>query len=206
MAAVKGTLFVISAPSGAGKTTLVNALVAAVPNLVVSVSHTTRFPRPYEQEGKHYYFVDKKTFKEMLEQHLFIEHAIVFNHYYGTSSAWVEEKLDEGFDVILEIDWQGAEQVRRLFVNCVSVFILPPSKQVLLQRLEGRASDNEHEIAKRMALANQEISQFQSFDYLVVNDVFEQAVTDLKSIVLAQRLLRSQQEARHHALLQELLS
>src|SRR5579884_3074698 len=165
-----GTLYIISAPSGGGKTSLVKALTASMPNIIVSVSHTTRPKRPGEEDGVNYHFVDQAQFKKLLAEDLFLEHATVFGNYYGTSRRWVEEKLQAGIDVVLEIDWQGAQQVRKLMPKTVSIFILPPSREVLLERLQARDQDNKAVIAKRMAAASNEISHYHEYDYLVIND------------------------------------
>lgn len=183
-----GTLFIIAAPSGAGKTSLVAALLASTPNLVVSISHTTRSPRPNEVHGRNYYFIDENTFLTMRNDHDFLESASVFGHYYGTSKKWVEAQLQSGNDVILEIDWQGAAIVRGLFPDCVSIFIIPPSRQQLEARLRQRAQDDDAVIARRMQAAKNECSHYQEFDYLVMNEDFERARQDLQYIVLSQRL------------------
>lgn len=178
----RGTLYIISAPSGAGKTSLVRALLAREPNLVVSVSHTTRGRRETEVEGVAYHFVTRETFLAMLETGAFLEHALVFGNYYGTAKDWVDTRLDTGTDVILEIDWQGAGQVRSR-CPCVAIFVLPPSLEILEQRLRGRAQDNAEVIARRTADAVAEISHCREFDYVVVNNQFEKALDDLRAIV-----------------------
>lgn len=183
----RGTLFIISAPSGGGKTSLVTALIKQVPGIVVSVSHTTRSPRVGEVEGENYYFVDESTFKAHQAQGLFLEHATVFNHQYGTSKAWVLSQLNAGQDVILEIDWQGARKVKTALA-CVSLFILPPSREVLLTRLQARRQDAPAVIADRMAKASNEIVHSTEYDYLVVNDDFDRALADIAAIVQAERL------------------
>ncbi len=202
---ISGTLFTIAAPSGAGKTSLVRELVQQIPDILVSVSHTTRPIREGEVEGIHYHFIDKKQFKQMIKENDFLEHATVFNNFYGTSKKWVEGTLASGKDVILEIDWQGAQQIRRLFANCINIFILPPAKAELLKRLQARAQDDEMIIHQRMALSGQEISHYKEFDYLIVNDDFTAALQDLRAVVLAQRVLRSRQETRYAKLLHELV-
>lgn len=201
-----GTLYVISAPSGAGKTSLVKALVQAVPGLVVSVSHTTRPPRPGEQDGVDYHFVDAEGFLALVEDGGFLEHARVFGNYYGTSRKAVEAELAAGRDVVLEIDWQGARQVRRLMPGCQSVFVLPPSRQALEARLRARGQDSEEVIARRLQEAVTDMSHYAEFDYVVINDDFEQALGELRAIVTANRLRVGRQQARHRALLQELLA
>lgn len=185
---MKGSLFIVAAPSGAGKTTLVNALIKALPNTCVSVSYTTRKMRPGEEAGVNYHFVSHDEFKAMLKKHVFLEHAEVFGHYYGTSKVWVEEALSQGLDVILEIDWQGAKQVRAQFIETQSIFILPLSLAVLESRLQKRHSDNVSIIKERMNEAKEQMSHYNEFDYLIFNDKFEEALEDLKSIVRCQRL------------------
>lgn len=202
----RGTLYVISAPSGAGKTSLVKALLARQPELSVAVSHTTRAPRVGEQEGVNYFFVSKEQFTEMLEQNAFLEYAQVFNNYYGTASFWVDNALNEGKDLILEIDWQGAQQVRKLIPDARLVFILPPSRDILKQRLVQRGQDSDEVINHRMSQAINEISHYVEFDYLVVNDDFEQALGELESIVISHRLECLKQKEKLQALLKDLLS
>ena len=182
-----GTLFTISAPSGAGKTSLVNELLNDLDNIQVSVSHTTRPSRPGEVEGVNYNFVTKEQFINMLNGNAFLEHAEVHGNYYGTSEQWVKESLARGTDVILEIDWQGAAQIRKLFPGCVGIFILPPSKQALRERLTGRGQDDATVIDKRVAAATEEMSHYAEADYLVINDQFEDALEELKAIVIAGR-------------------
>lgn len=202
---VSGTLYVISAPSGAGKTSLVKALLDKLPRIGVSVSHTTRAARPGELDGVNYNFVSTDAFKSMSEAGEFLEHAEVFGNYYGTSQRWVENKLAEGEDVILEIDWQGAQQIRRLLPNTKSIFIVPPSREALLQRLDGRGQDSAEVIARRMAQAAQEVSHYGEYDFLVVNDVFAEALEDLISVVKAQRLRVETQSFAQKDLLTDLL-
>ena len=202
----KGTLYIIAAPSGAGKTSLVAALVESTSHIGVSVSHTTRTMRPGEVDGVNYHFTSADAFKAMIEQNAFLEHAEVFGNYYGTSQVWVEEQLNQGKDVILEIDWQGAQQVRRLMPDAVSLFIIPPSKQALHERLLGRKTDDTSVIEKRMNLAVNEMSHYGEFDYLIINDQFDDALFDLKAIIRAQRLAMPFQQAYRQALLRELLS
>ena len=201
-----GKLYIISAPSGAGKTSLVKQLVADLVDLAVSVSHTTRQMRPGEIQGQDYYFVTVADFQVMLEKQAFLEHARVFDNFYGTAQQTVEENLKKGLDVILEIDWQGAEQIKKLLPDSLSIFILPPSTEVLLQRLRSRGQDDEQIIARRMRDAVTEIRHHDEFDYLVVNDVFDQALTELKSIIIANRLARQRQLHNLRPLLVSLLS
>jgi len=173
--AIRGTLFIISAPSGAGKTSLVSALVTQDPQLRISVSHTTRAPRTAEVHSQNYYFIDLPTFNQLKAEQAFLEYAQVFGHWYGTTQAWVENQLNAGFDVILEIDWQGARRVREM-LSCVNIFILPPSRAALEARLQNRAQDPPQVIVRRMQQASVEISHYHEYDYVVVNDVFEQAL------------------------------
>jgi len=200
------TLYVVSAPSGAGKTSLVKALVDATPGVTVSVSHTTRAPRPGEQDGINYHFVSKATFETMMGQGVFLEHALVFDNYYGTSGDWVNAQLEAGADVILEIDWQGARQVRQRLPQACGIFVLPPSRAALEQRLRGRGQDSEDVIARRMRDAQAEMSHYGELDYLVINDDFATALGELRAIVLARRLVLAAQRQRHAALLADLLA
>lgn len=202
----KGTLYTISAPSGAGKTSLVKALVDNTDNLTVSISHTTRQPRPGEKNGVNYHFVAENEFLQMLANKLFLEHAKVFNHYYGTSQQWLIEQLNAGIDVILEIDWQGAQQVCQLQPETVSIFILPPSRKVLEQRLRKRGKDSYDVIAHRLQGATREISHHTEFDYLIVNDDFSTALQDLQSIIHSHRLKQPVQAPKLEKLLNNLLS
>jgi len=182
-----GTLFIISAPSGAGKTSLVNEILGRMENIQASISHTTRDCRPGEQDGINYHFVDHDLFLNMIDENAFLEHAQVFGNYYGTSEQWVRATLAAGTDVILEIDWQGAEQVRRKFNESKSIFILPPSKKALRERLNGRGQDDADVIAKRIAAATEEMSHYVEADYLVINDDFEVASSELNAIITATR-------------------
>lgn len=183
-----GTLFIIAAPSGTGKTSLVNALLKSMDNIKVSVSHTTRVKRPGEQDKINYYFVDETEFKKLVKENKFLEYALVHGHHYGTSRQWVEQQLKTGIDVILEIDWQGAQQVKRQFPESVSIFILPPSRAALEARLRERKQDSEAVIAKRLAEADNEITHSGEFDYLITNDIFAKALADLRAIVNKNRL------------------
>ena len=200
-----GTLYVFSAPSGAGKTSLVKALLEQTTHIGVSVSHTTRDPRPGEENGKDYNFVSQDEFKALIEQSAFLEHAQVFDNFYGTSQAWVENELAAGRDVILEIDWQGAEQIRQQMPDTVSVFILPPSREELHNRLTGRGQDSAETIERRMQDAVSEMSHYNEFDYIIINDDFEVALQQLRSVVLARRQRSEAQSQLHADLLKNLL-
>lgn len=202
----QGTLYTISAPSGAGKTSLVAKLLAQTPRLGVSVSHTTRAMRPGEKDGVNYHFVSHADFQSMLDKAAFLEHAQVFDNFYGTSQQWVESQLATGEDVILEIDWQGAQQVRRLMPDTVAIFIMPPSKEALNERLTGRGQDDSAVIQRRMDAAVAEMSHYIESDYLVINDDFDTALADLEAIVRSRRLTLASQELRHRVLLSALLS
>lgn len=202
----KASLYIISAPSGAGKTSLVRALLERDKKITVSVSHTTRPPRPGEQDGVHYNFVSPEEFEQCVTQNQFLEYANVFSNYYGTSKVWVDEMLKKGIDVILEIDWQGAQQVRQRFPSCIGIFILPPSRDILRQRLTQRGQDDEKVIQGRMLQAVDEMSHYAEFDYLLINDDFATTLDALHSIFVAQRLQLSQQRSRHEKLLKDLLS
>ena len=199
-----GTLYIFSAPSGAGKTSLVSALLESTPNIMVSVSHTTRAPREGELDGKHYHFIDVETFKKMVANNDFVEHAEVFGNYYGTSQSALEAQLAQGIDVILEIDWQGARQVRQR-MESVSVFILPPSREELEKRLRGRGTDSDEIIHRRMRDASMEMEHYTEYDYILVNDEFDTALTDLRSIVISQRLGLPRQKVQLAELLAQLL-
>ena len=183
----QGTLFIISAPSGAGKTSLVAEILARMDNIQASISHTTRACRPGETDGINYHFVSQQHFLAMIGDNAFLEHAQVFGNFYGTSELWVRETLAQGGDVILEIDWQGAAQVRQKFPDSQSIFILPPSKQALRERLNGRGQDDAEVIDQRVAAAKEEMSHYVEADYLVINDVFDTASQQLESIIKAQR-------------------
>ncbi|AEA82434.1 guanylate kinase [Stutzerimonas stutzeri] len=206
MSATTGTLYIVSAPSGAGKTSLVKALVDAQPQVRVSVSHTTRAMRPGEVDGVNYHFVSRDEFLARLERNEFLEHAEVFGNLYGTSQRWLEQTLAEGYDLILEIDWQGAQQVRRLMPQAKSIFILPPTQEALRQRLNNRGQDSDEIIEKRMREAVSEMSHYVEYDYLVINDDFAHALIDLQSIFRANQLKQQAQQQRHARLLSELLA
>ena len=205
-------LFIIAAPSGCGKTSLVEALIKNAKNLYVSISHTTRPPRPDEVNGINYYFVSINEFEEMIKNNAFVEHATVFDNHYGSSTKLIKEKHDEGIDVILEIDWQGARQVKINMPNAISIFILPPSKEALLERLQQRAQDNDATINKRMSDANNQMQHFNEFDYLIINDDFNRALNDLNLIICrpdkdSERfsLSLSEQSKKHINLLKKLI-
>ncbi|MDE2224955.1 MAG: guanylate kinase [Xanthomonadaceae bacterium] len=203
---MSGHLFIVAAPSGAGKSTLVNALLAREPGIALSISHTTRAPRPGDVDGVQYHFIDRATFKRMVANGDFLEHADVFGNCYGTSRGAVEPILKAGRDVLLEIDWQGAEQVRRAMPECVSIFILPPSRAELERRLRTRATDSEATIEKRLAASREEISHAHAFDCIVVNDHFDDAVAALQAIVHAARACRALPTERHPDLIEQLLA
>jgi len=202
----KGTLFIVSAASGAGKTTLVNAVLDQVDDLVVSVSHTTRAPRDGEVDGENYHFVEKQVFQAMVEDSEFFEYATVFGNMYGTSRQHIQEQLLKGMDVILEIDWQGARQIRQLMTDCISIYIVPPSTAELRERLNARAQDDETVINKRMHEAISEMSHYVEFDYLIINDDFDEARDNLAAIIKGNRMLHEHQQQKHAELLAELLS
>ena len=202
----QATLFIVTAPSGAGKTSLVKALVESPDALCVSVSHTTRAPREAEVDGVNYNFVSQEQFFAMREAQEFFESAEVYGNFYGTSKTWVNEQLDAGTDVILEIDWQGARQVREQHPEACSIFILPPSLKALTERLTGRGQDDADTIARRMQQAVAEISHVEEADYIVVNDDFDKALSELRGLVLAQRLLADVQLDRLTPMLAELLA
>jgi len=201
----QGQLFVISAPSGAGKTSLVAAAIARVSDLTVSVSHTTRSPRPGEVDGRDYHFVDQSEFDALIASQALFEHAQVFGNFYGTSKEAIESQLASGIDVILEIDWQGASQVRMMAPDAVSIFILPPTRDALRERLIGRQQDDSTIIDARMAEADETIEQAPHFDYWVINDDFEIALGQLKSIIISHRQRRPQIQAKHPNFLEKLL-
>lgn len=201
----QATLFVISAPSGAGKTSLVKALLESMEDVWVSVSHTTRDQRPGEEDGINYHFTDKTNFQQMIGKGLFLEYAEVFGNFYGTSQTWVEETLAQGTDVILEIDWQGAQQIRQQ-IDCQCIFILPPSLQALEERLSNRGQDSADIIQGRMAEAQAEISHYPEADFLIINDDFSVALQELIAIIKAHRYQTSIQQQKHQSLLKALLN
>ncbi|ANB17036.1 guanylate kinase [Dokdonella koreensis] len=200
-----GTLYVIAAASGSGKTSLVKALLEREPDLALSVSYTSRPPRPGEVDGQHYHFVSRQVFEHMAQAGAFFEYANVHGDYKGTARSVIEPLLAQGRDVLLEIDWQGAEQVRRLWPDTLSVFILPPSRAELERRLRHRASDSPDQITRRLADSRIEIAHAREFDFIVVNDDFAQAVTDLRAIFACRRLRRDAQLQRHATLFDDLL-
>lgn len=201
-----GNAFIVAAPSGGGKTSLVKKLVNALDNIEISVSHTTRPMRPGEQEGVDYFFVCKERFMEMVDEGAFVEHAMVFDHYYGTSVAQIKSRLAAGIDVVLDIDWQGAKQICHLLPHAVSIFVIPPSLHTLKQRLQDRKQDNEEAIDKRMQRAQDELSHFSEFDYLIVNDNFGKAAEELQAIIIANRLTFARQSTKVGKLLSFLLA
>jgi guanylate kinase len=200
-----GILFIVSAPSGAGKTSLLRELVPADERLVVSVSHTTRAMRPGERDGQHYHFVSIEHFEQLVGEGAFLEHAPVFDNYYGTSEAAVREPLAQGLDVVLEIDWQGARQVRRRFPEAVSIFIAPPNIEALRERLSGRGQDSAEIVERRMVDARSELSHFPEYDYLVINDDFATALAELRCVVKAERLREPRQSGRFTEALADML-
>ena len=202
----QGTLYIVSAPSGAGKTSLVKALLKQDAQVVVSVSHTTRGQRPGEVDGQDYNFVTKEMFTQMVAEDSFLEHAEVFGNCYGTSQRWVEASLSRGLDVILEIDWQGAQQVRKRLPEAKSIFILPPSKTELQSRLSNRGTDSDEVIARRMSEAVSEMSHFDEYDYLVINDDFDTALAELASVFSGRRQRLDVQTIKHRNLISDLLS
>ncbi|AWB66813.1 guanylate kinase [Saccharobesus litoralis] len=203
-----GTLYVVSAPSGAGKSSLIKAYLEQQNDKLtgVSVSHTTREPRPGEENGKHYHFVTQDEFKQLIEQQAFFEWAEVFGNFYGTSKLAIDEQLNNGIDVFLDIDWQGARQVKQAMPQSKTIFILPPSKAELERRLTGRGQDSAETIAKRMDKAQSEMSHFNEFDYVIINDDFDQALSDMTAILRAERTKQTKQAKKYHNLLQDLLA
>ena len=203
---MSGLLFVVSAASGTGKTSLVKALLERVNNLHVSVSHTTRGQRPGELDGVHYHFSQKDDFLNLVNEGGFIEYAEVFGNYYGTAQATVKEQLAKGHDVLLEIDWQGAQQVRRLFPESKQIFILPPSQFDLRERLSNRGTDTVDVIEHRLSCAVEDMQQYSNFDYIIINDDFNKALHDLEAVIIANRLTLAQQANRHEKLIQQLIT
>lgn len=204
----QGTLYIVSAPSGAGKSSLISALLETNPTyaMKVSVSHTTRNMRSGEEDGLHYHFIQKERFEALIEKNEFLEHAEVFGNYYGTSRVWIEDNLNKGIDVFLDIDWQGARQIRKQMPLAKSVFIIPPSNGELERRLNARGQDNEAIIAKRMSEAKSEMSHFDEYDYLIVNDDFDASLMDFKAIIRAERLKQDKQAAKYNGMLTALLA
>jgi guanylate kinase len=203
---VSGSLFIVAAPSGGGKTSLVKKLVNHLDNIAVSISHTTRKKRPGETDGVDYFFVDDKLFDDMVDEGAFVEHARVFNHSYGTSVAQIIDRLRAGMDIVLDIDWQGAQQIKRMFADAVGIFIIPPSVDVLKQRLKARQQDDKQTISNRMQCAHDEMSHYNEFDYLIVNDDFDKAAAELSAIVIAHRLRMARQSRKQSKLLSFLLT
>ncbi len=201
---MSGSLFVISAPSGAGKTSLVHALLNINPQIDLSVSFTTRQARAGEINGKDYHFISRAQFIEMSARGEFLESAEVYGNLYGTSQSWISQENAKDRDVLLEIDWQGAGQVRRLFPECITVFVLPPSLDALEQRLKGRGKDNSEVIAKRLAAVREDVSHVAEFDYVIINDKLDEALRELNAVVLSARLRGSCQVARHRQLINQL--
>ena len=202
----KGSLFIVTAASGTGKTSLVKQLIATTNDLSVSISHSTRTPRPGEIDGQHYHFVSRDVFNDMIKNGEFLEFAEVFDNCYGTSQQSVEFMLNNGLDVILEIDWQGALQVQKLRPDAVMIFILPPDRQSLRQRLSNRGQDSEQVIEKRLAGSIHEMQQYLHFDYVVINDNFDVALAELKAIIIANRLTLAKQQERHASRILQLLT
>ena len=201
---MSGNLFIVSAPSGAGKTSLVSALLKSNRHIALSVSYTTRAPRPGEIDGKDYHFVSREQFLAMAQKGDFLESAEVYGNLYGTSQSWIEKELVSGRDILLEIDWQGAEQVRRLMPHVISIFILPPSLSALETRLQGRGQDSAEVIARRMQAARDDISHVAEFDYVIINDKLDEALQQLNAVVIASGLHRDSQLSRHATLINQL--
>ena len=206
MSPLRGTLYIVAAPSGAGKSSLVNAVLARETGIALSISFTSRAPRPGERHAQHYHFVDKPEFERMIAAGDFFEHALVHGDYKGTARQSVEPQLAAGKDVLLEIDWQGARQVRQKMPDAISVFILPPSLDALQTRMRNRGQDSEETIARRLAAAREEMSHYDEFDFVIVNEHFDAAAAELRSIFVAQRLRQPDQAQRHAALIAELLA
>ena len=201
---MSGSLFVVSAPSGAGKTSLVHALLATNPQIALSVSYTTRKPREGEVDGVAYHFVSLETFLEMSGRGEFLESAEVYGNFYGTSQSWIARENARDKDILLEIDWQGAAQVRRLFPECISIFILPPSIEALEKRLKGRGTDAADVIARRMAAVREDVAHVAEFDYVIINDDLNEALHEFNAVVLAARLRGARQLDRHQTLINQL--
>jgi guanylate kinase len=201
---MSGNLYIISAPSGAGKTSLVRALLNLDTHIDLSVSYTTRDPRAGEIDGKDYHFVSRETFLAMAKRGEFLESAEVYGNLYGTSQTWIRQEIAKGRDILLEIDWQGAAQIRRLFPECISIFILPPSREALQQRLKGRGKDNDAVIAKRMAAVRDDVAHIAEFNYVIINDNLNDALHELNAVVLSARLRCTGQLSRHQALINQL--
>jgi guanylate kinase len=201
----QGNLYIVAAPSGAGKTSLVQGVIDSLDDVMVSISYTTRPKRPGEHEDVNYHYVKDDEFERLIQQEVFLEYANVFGHYYGTPKAWVEARLAQHQDVILEIDWQGAEQVRKKMPQAISIFILPPSYDVLRERLEKRQQDTMEVIERRLGHAHDEVAHFQEFDYVIINQEFARALADLQAIIRAQRLLFARQQQTHPELLKKLM-
>ena len=205
MTPARGTLFIVAAPSGAGKSSLVNAVLKDTPGIALSISYTSRAPRPGERHAQHYHFIDKAEFERMIAAGAFFEHALVHGDYKGTARQSVEPQLAAGHDVLLEIDWQGARQVREQLPDALSVFILPPSRAALETRMRSRGQDSEAVIAQRLSAAREEMSHYAEFDFVIVNDDFNQAVREMQAIFVGSRQRRHIQQQRHADLLQALL-
>lgn len=201
-----GTLFIVAAPSGGGKTSLVNNIVKKINHLEISISHTTRPIRKGEENGVDYYFINEDEFKTMLNNNDFVEHAFVFDYFYATSWEQIKRRLDKGKDVILDIDWQGAQQIKKRFKDAVGIFIIPPSLDSLLERLQARKRDDEGIIKKRMQKSQDELRHYTEFDYLIVNDDFDKASEELFAIILANRLTLEKQQKKQKELLSKLLA
>lgn len=202
---MRGTLFIVAAPSGAGKSSIVNACLARDPNIALSISFTSRAPRPGERHAQHYHFIGTDEFQRMIDAGDFFEHAVVHGDLKGTARQSVEPQLAAGRDVLLEIDWQGARQVREKVPDAVGVFILPPSREALEERMRKRGQDSDDTIARRLAAAREEMSHYQEFDYVIVNEIFETAVDDMCSIFTASRLRLNAQSQRHAGMIDGLL-
>lgn len=201
-----GSLFIVASPSGGGKTTLVDRLIQELPDLKLSISFTTRPPRPSEENGKNYYFINQKEFNDLIHKNAFLEYAEVFGHFYGTPKKWIEEQTASGTDVILEIDWQGARAIKHLYPQTsVGIFVLPPSRHVVLERLKFRDQDSKEVIQHRMSQFSVQVSHYVDFDYIIINDKFEQAYQELQSIVIAHRLTRIRQLDKFKHLIHDLL-